>query len=159
MLSARERTDALTRAAVGYLVKKTYSVHVECGVLRWGRRRADILGLNMRRDLVAVEVKQSWADFMSDVRSRKYLDYIAVSHQFYFCLPYDFGPDRLAEARSLLPPEAGILLLEPHGLCRVIKSARSHEVEQDTIRWIVTKLAWRGGSGKHNSRRNRVYLK
>jgi hypothetical protein len=68
-------------------------------------RRADILALGKRGDLVIVEIKTSVADFRAD---RKWAQYRDFADRLYFAVPNDFP-------RALIPDECGLMVADPFG--------------------------------------------
>ncbi len=68
-------------------------------------RRVDVFGVAGDGALLAVEVKSSRADFLSDA---KWPDYLAYCDRFYFAVPEDF-PD------ELLPLEYGMMRVDAYG--------------------------------------------
>jgi len=68
-------------------------------------RRVDVFGVARDGGLIAVEVKSSRQDFLSDA---KWPDYLAFCDLFYFAVPEGF-PD------ALLPPEHGIMRVDAYG--------------------------------------------
>lgn len=53
-MNRKEITASLLEAVTYYYVKKLYSVHLEFGIERWGRRRLDALCMNFKCELIAV---------------------------------------------------------------------------------------------------------
>ena len=160
-MSGRLRTKTLTQAAVGHLVKKNYSCAIEVGILPWGRRRCDLIACNLKRNIIIVEVKQSWADFKNDSKYSVYLDYC---NQFYFCLPFDIYTKYKEQITTSLDKRIGIMVLgyEEHfgitGHIKVVRPAKVYDIPHENKRDIITRLAWRGGLSKRNTRRTRLYL-
>jgi hypothetical protein len=68
-------------------------------------RRADILALGRRGELVIVEVKSSLADFRAD---RKWAIYRDFSDRLYFAVSPDFP-------RALIPDECGLIVADAFG--------------------------------------------
>lgn len=155
VMSGKERTQKLTRAVIGWLVKKGYSCHNEIGVMPWGRRRADVLGMNLKRDLILVEVKQSWQDLKHD---EKFDQYLPFCNQMYVALPYDMWDDREHEIKEYVDARFGLVVLEENGLARVYRAAPRRDIKGSNKRDIIVRLAWRGGLSKRNTRRTRQYL-
>ena len=153
-MDGRSRTDSITKSVIGLFIKRGFSCYVEVGVVPWGKRRVDILCLDTSRHLIAVEVKQSIQDFRNDA---KWVDYIPYCSQFYFAFPYDLWKKHEEELR-LLPKNSGIIVLEDTGHARVIRRCAVREIDQSIKRDLITKLAWRGGLSKRNTRRLRIFL-
>ena len=72
-MSRRQITAALTDAVVQYYTKKRYCVNREIGLCKRGRLRADFLAMNMKNEIIIVEVKSCPSDFYTDHKWQKYL--------------------------------------------------------------------------------------
>ena len=59
-------TDMLKKAAIGYLVKKGYGVNLELGIIPWGKRKVDVIGINFKSHIVVFEVKSCKSDYVTD---------------------------------------------------------------------------------------------
>jgi hypothetical protein len=68
-------------------------------------RRADLVCLSARSEVVIVEVKSSIEDFRAD---RKWPDYLAWCDSFYFAVPEGFP-------LGLVPPECGLIVADGFG--------------------------------------------
>ena len=68
-------------------------------------RRADVMALSRRGDVLIVEVKSCLSDFASDA---KWPDYLDFCDQFYFAVNEDFPQARL-------PQEAGLIVADAFG--------------------------------------------
>lgn len=156
-MTGLERTKLLKRAALSYFLKKGYSCHFELGCMPWGRRICDMVGLNLKGDVVIVEVKQSIQDFKTDTKWESYLDHC---NKFYFLLPYDIYEKYkdLIHTKIKSNKNAGLLVLTHSGYCRVFISAKQMKMLGANKRNIITRIAWRGGQSKRTNRRVRVYL-
>src|SRR5438105_11499292 len=69
------------------------------------RRRADILALGKRGDLMIIEIKSSVADFRAD---RKWASYREFADRLYFAVPNDFPA-------LVIPEECGLIVADPFG--------------------------------------------
>jgi hypothetical protein len=152
-MSRKLVTERLHVAARRYWTRKGYSVHHEVGVVPWGRRKVDIFAFNMKLDTVVCEVKSGAADFDADKKYRQYLPYC---HGFYFVVDqayWDSGQcDRLRAAAKELG--AGVLML-PAGrqrLVSVMRVTKRSKLPPGFLKTTITKLAWRLGYNKGNSR-------
>jgi hypothetical protein len=76
-------SDDLKQLALTYFGKKRYAVHSEMALNKRASLRADVLAINMRHEVIIVEVKSSVADFKSDTKWPKYLE---LSNKLYFCM-------------------------------------------------------------------------
>ena len=68
-------------------------------------RRADILALGKRGDLMIIEIKSSVADFRAD---RKWAFYREFADRLYFAVPNEFP-------QLLIPEECGLIVADPFG--------------------------------------------
>lgn len=95
--------ELLTRGVARMLQALGYSALGQF-TLRSGRR-ADVMGLNRRGHLVAVEIKRSLADLRAD---RKWPEYLEFCDAFYFAVPPGFPVEEI-------PGEAGLILADRYG--------------------------------------------
>ncbi len=68
-------------------------------------RRVDVYGVAKDGGVIAVEVKSSREDFLTD---GKWRDYLAFCDRFYFAVPEGFPDD-------LLPPDQGLMRVDAYG--------------------------------------------
>lgn len=157
-MSRKEITAKLTEAATHYFVKKMYSVHREIGLKNGGHLRADLLALNMKKQLIIVEVKSCWSDYKSDT---KWIKYLPFADKIYFCISQDLWESKHGKqiAKDVKEHGVGILVLMENGKISAKKNAKSKSVDDNFKEWLMLKLAWRGGDSRHNIKRfKRVYL-
>ncbi len=95
-----ETTGAVTRGAARLLMALNHAPLLE--VCLPNGRRADIVALGPRGQIVVVEVKSSLEDFRAD---RKWGDYLAYCDAFYFAVAPEFP-------RHVLPPEPGLIVAD-----------------------------------------------
>lgn len=93
----------LARGAARLLESMAYAPLTEFSLATG--RRVDVFGVAKDGGLIAVEVKSSREDFLSDTKWTEYLDYC---DQFYFAVPEGF-PD------ELLPAEHGMMRVDAYG--------------------------------------------
>ena len=72
-------------------------------------RRADVMAVNAKCDILIVELKSSVADFRSDT---KWSDYLEYCDAFYFGVGPDFP-------QTLIPDHCGLLIADAYGACLV----------------------------------------
>lgn len=106
-------TDKLTGAqAVARGVARMFLRHdimVLPEVSLRNRRRADLMGIDAKGQIVIVEIKVARADLLGDAKWTEYLDYC---DRFYWALPVGFdatpvyGPDFLPERTGLIIADA-----------------------------------------------------
>jgi hypothetical protein len=93
-------------------------------------RRADVIGLDRRGDIVIVEVKSSAADFRSDTKWQEYLEYC---DRYYFAVAEDFP-------RHILPPDQGLIIADGYG-AEVIIEAETRKVNAARRKTLTLKFA------------------
>jgi hypothetical protein len=155
-MNRKSETLRIKNAATYYMVDKNYSVYDEVGLKscnKSSRLRADLIGLNIKADILLIEVKSCWQDFVTDTKWENYLSfcnkmYFALSESLYESKHKDFLRKRLSEFGI------GILLVNSKGNVKVVLNAKKRKVDGKTRRWLVTKLAWRGGYCKATSDRS-----
>lgn len=153
----QEITKILSQAAVHYLVKKGFSVSQEIGLNNWGRRRADLLALNLKGEIIICEVKSCREDFTAD---KKYEQYLPFCNKMYFVISDASKSWMQKHVPHLKKLGIGVLALTDSGYCKVRVSAKSRVIDPPTHLSIVIRLAWRGGafSKRTVTRRQRLYL-
>ena len=149
-MNRKETTLRLKRAATYYFVDKGHSVYDEVGLKsgkEWSRFRADILALTMKREVVIVEVKSGWQDFIKDV---KWTEYLQFCNKMYFIIEesfYNTEKGKFVETK-VREHGAGLMVVSDGGKVRVAANAKRRDMVGETKKWIYTKLAWRGGFSK-----------
>lgn len=155
-LTRAQKTFLLTKSAASYWLHLGYSCVKEMAILPWGKRRVDFVALNYKADIVVCEVKSSLSDYRAD---KKWREYLPFCNRFYFVLDettFETIKDELKELHK--ETGIGVLVLGPYGyLVGKIGATRHHMKGQDK-KTIVIRMAWRGGTSKANSRRERVFL-
>ena len=102
-LSRPETTDAVTRGAARFLVSLGYAPLTE--VCLPNGRRADLMALGPKGDLLIVEVKSGLEDFRID---RKWPQYAPYCDAFYFAVAPQFP-------EGVLPEEPGLIVADGFG--------------------------------------------
>ena len=102
-VSRPETTQVVTRGAARLLVALDYAPVAE--VCLPNGRRADLMALGPRGDLVIVEVKSGPQDYLAD---RKWGEYLPWCDAFYFAVAPEFP-------RALLPEEPGLIVADGFG--------------------------------------------
>lgn len=157
-MNTKEITAALHKAAIGHLVKRRFSVYKELGIVAWGRRRVDLLGIKLSGQIIIMEVKASYADWRQD---SKWQEYIRFANQFYLVTTetvYDKFKD--TDIQKLKAAGAGLMILSSEtGWVYVQINAKKRTITKEDQLSLALRLAWRGGEfSKRNTRRMRVYL-
>lgn len=93
-------------------------------------RRVDVFGIGASGALIAVEVKSSRQDFLSDNKWPEYLDYC---DQFYFAVPEDFPLE-------LLPDDCGLMRVDAYGGA-VIRPAPNNPVKAARRKAVTARYA------------------
>lgn len=73
-------------------------------------RRADLMGLNLKGEIIIVEIKCSRADLLGDQKWTEYLDYC---DRFFWAVPagFDIKP---FEGHAFLPERAGLIIADAY---------------------------------------------
>lgn len=100
---ALRRASIICRGARRLLRAKDYASLTEVSL--GNGRRADILAIGPRGDVIIVEIKSSIADFRADHKWPEYRDYC---DRFYFAVGADFP-------QLVLPSSAGLILADGYG--------------------------------------------
>jgi hypothetical protein len=98
--SRPETTSAVTRGAARLASALGFAPLLEVGLPNG--RRADIMALSPRGQIVIVEVKSGLEDFRAD---RKWSDYLPFCDLFYFAVAPEFP-------RDVLPQEPGLIVAD-----------------------------------------------
>lgn len=98
-----ETTAAVTRGAAAFLVQLGYAPLLEVPLPNG--RRADVMALGPRGDLLVVEVKSSLEDYRADAKWPEYQPYC---DGFAFAVDPDFP-------RRILPDGPGVICADAHG--------------------------------------------
>jgi hypothetical protein len=98
-------------ARAGIIVRGVQAMMAElgfaslCEVSLANGRRADVMALSARGEIVILEVKSCLNDFRTD---QKWPEYAPYCDRFFFAVDCDFPKDRL-------PPEAGLIVADGFG--------------------------------------------
>ena len=98
-----ETTVAVTRGAARLLIEMGYAPLAEVGLPNG--RRADLMALGRKGEIVIVEVKSSAEDYLTD---RKWAEYAPYCDAFFFAVSPDFP-------HVLIPPEPGLIVADGFG--------------------------------------------
>jgi hypothetical protein len=110
-VSRPETTEAVTRGAAKLLVALGYAPVTEVGLPNG--RRADLMALGPKGEIVIVEVKSSLEDFRCD---QKWAEYGPYCDTFYFAVAPEFP-------RHILPEDCGLIIADGFGGA-VVEEAR-----------------------------------
>lgn len=157
-MDRKEITNKLKRAAVGYWVKKKYSVHTEIGLESWGRTRADLLCINLKGNVIVCEVKSCYQDFASDTKWKSYLNkcnklYFVISHQLYS------SNKGLKLIEAVKQEGVGVLVLDPlSGYLRVRVKCKDRHLHKQQVLNLALRMLWRDGLNSKKTRRTKVFI-
>jgi len=84
-----------------------------------GGRRADLMALDARGNILIVEIKVSRADLLGDA---KWTDYLAHCDRFFWAVPEGFDL-RLFEQQGFLPARAGLIVADRYDAAVVREAA------------------------------------
>lgn len=113
VFSRPETTEGVTRGAARLLIDLGYAPLLEVGLPNG--RRADVMALGRKGDIVICEVKSGIEDYRVD---RKWPEYAPFCDAFYFAVAPEF-PD------GILPPEPGLIVADGFGGAVVREAAIS----------------------------------
>ncbi len=102
-LTRPETTGAVTRGAARLMVALGYAPLLEVGLPNG--RRADVMALGPKGQIIICEVKSSLEDFRTD---RKWDQYLPYCDAFYFAVSPEFP-------REILPDEPGLIVADAFG--------------------------------------------
>ncbi len=136
-MSRKIITASITKRVAKYYTRKKWCVNTELGLRsrREGMLRADVIAMNMKREVVIIEVKSSMADFRSDHKYHQYLDYC---NKLYIACPAEM----VEKIRPLVNKGVGIMAYDEGSLV-VAKSARRKDLDPDTLTQIMMRLIFR----------------
>ena len=157
MAPRKDIADGLKKATCSYLLRKGYACHIEIGIARFGKRKADVLAVNLKGELVIGEVKSCVSDFTSD---RKWQAYLPSCNKYYWIFTQHTAQLLEENFDSFRKLGCGVLALCPvSGYLKCIVPAKYRKMLGSEKRHIITRLAWRSGDiSKRNSRRTRVFI-
>lgn len=135
-MSRKEITASITKTIARYYTKKRFCVNTELGLRsrRQGSIRADIIAMNMKNEIIIVEVKSSMADYLADTKYHLYLDYC---NKLYIACP----PNVAAKIKDIVNKQVGVIEIDDKP--KVVKPAKRRDLDQSMILQILTRLAFR----------------
>lgn len=99
-------------------------------------RRADLMGVDARGEIVLVEIKCSRADLMND---HKWVDYLDYCDRFYWAVPAGFDVSPLT-TESFGPDRTGIIIADGYG-AEILRPAALHPLAPARRKVEVQRLA------------------
>jgi len=121
---ATELVQGLSRLLINMDYRPIPEVTVHSG------RRADIVGLNKKGQVIIVEVKSGHNDFATD---SKWPDYLTHCDQFYFGVGVDFNLE-------LLPDDVGIMVADKFG-AEIVRPAAVDPMHASTRLSLLLRFA------------------
>jgi len=152
--------DLLKKAAVGHFIKKGYGCNVELGIARWGKYKADMVGVSFKGHVVIAEIKSSVADFKGDLKKNN--AYMDMCNQAFYVMTEDTHQklaNYIVENKEHYS-QWGILVLDSKtGFLRSVKAAKNRKMDGKIKREIILRMAWRNATfSRRNTRRLRVFI-
>lgn len=93
-------------------------------------RRADLIALNRKGEIIIIEIKSSIADFQSDT---KWHEYKAFCDLYYFATHPDVPMD-------IFPEDEGFIFADEHG-CEIIREAQTCKLSPATRKALTLRFA------------------
>jgi len=109
-----------------------------CEVPLDGGRRADLMALDSRGNVVIVEIKVSRADLLGD---SKWTDYLGRCDRYYWAVPVGFDASPLSGA-AFLPDRTGIIVADRYDAV-ITREAHTHPLPAPTRKRITLAFARR----------------
>jgi hypothetical protein len=131
--------NLLKEVACAYLLKRRrMAVSFEVGLVKRGRLRADVLGINLKRNVVVIETKSSPADFKSD---KKWHKYMPLCTQFYFMMDVP----TYNKVHRLIPEDsgAGIMVVGSSLRMMIVRNAKQRQLSESQILDLSLRLNYR----------------
>lgn len=149
--------NTLKDAVVSYYAHKNFSCYRELGVVPWGKRRMDVFCINMKGEMIGVEIKSCYQDFNADQKWTEYLEHV---NKFYFCVPLSVYDDHKHEFKHICKQhKCGLFVLGPNGYLTNMISASKQKMDKSNKLRLLLKVAWRGGESKRtHKRRKRLFI-
>ncbi|HEY0624217.1 MmcB family DNA repair protein [Sphingomonas sp.] len=134
--TAAQLTAEVTRGVCRMLLRHDCTAMAE--VPLGDGRRADLMALNARGEIVIVEVKVSRADLMGD---GKWADYLAHCDRFFWAVPagFDLAP---FETPGFLPDRCGVIVADRYDAA-ILREAKTAPLASATRRKCTLAFARR----------------
>jgi len=105
-----------------------------------GNRRADLMAIDSRGQIVIVEIKVSRADLLGD---GKWTDYLGCCDRFYWAVPAGFDATPL-DGEAFLPARTGIIIADRYDAA-IVREAHSEPLPATTRKRATLAFARRAG--------------
>lgn len=153
--------DQLKAQVRRYYTEKCYAVNAEMGLNSGGALRADLLAVNMKGEVIVIEVKSGVPDFRSDKKWHKYLPFC---NKFYFAVT----ARTYEKIKADIPKGIGVFVVRKfdhkdnervitHSTykMRMVKRAEFREMDPQTKLSVVIRMAFRNADFNRYARRSR----
>ncbi|HSI17303.1 MAG TPA: MmcB family DNA repair protein [Sphingomonas sp.] len=105
-----------------------------------GNRRADLMAIDSRGQIVIVEIKVSRADLLGD---GKWTDYLGCCDRYYWAIPAGFDASPL-DGEGFLPARTGIIIADRYDAA-IVREAHSEPLPASTRKRATLAFARRAG--------------
>ena len=105
-----------------------------------GNRRADLMAIDSRGQIVIVEIKVSRADLLGD---GKWTDYLGCCDRFYWAIPAGFDAAPL-DGAAFLPARTGVIVADRYDAA-IVREAHSEPLPATTRKRATLAFARRAG--------------
>lgn len=105
-----------------------------------GGRRADLMALDSRGNIVIVEIKVSRADLLGDA---KWTDYLGCCDRFYWAVPAGFDA-RPLDGEAFLPGRTGVIIADRYDAA-IVREAHTEPLSAATRKRNTLAFARRAG--------------
>ncbi|TPG52720.1 MmcB family DNA repair protein [Sphingomonas glacialis] len=105
-----------------------------------GNRRADLMAIDARGQIVIVEIKVSRADLLGD---GKWTDYLGCCDRYYWAVPAGFDASPL-DGAAFLPERTGIIVADRYDAA-VIRDAHTEPLSAATRKRVTLAFGRRAG--------------
>ncbi len=105
-----------------------------------GNRRADLMAIDSRGQIVIVEIKVSRADLLGD---GKWTDYLGCCDRFYWAIPAGFDASPL-DGTAFLPARTGVIVADRYDAA-IVREAHSEPLAATTRKRATLAFARRAG--------------
>lgn len=143
---SRKKIAASTYAQLAAnFTNKNYVVNREISfnVNKRKRIRADLIALNMKKEVIIVEIKSCLQDFLTD---KKYTEYKRFCHKLYIGTDLETAE----KIKPLVDKEVGIIVGN-----RVYKGARRREIKEEDFMQVLLRFAFRNADYNRFKRHSR----
>lgn len=156
-MSRKVITDLLKKASVSYWLRKRFASVCELGVEKWGKRRVDVISVNMRGWVVISEIKSCPADYLTDVKWKEYIPRCNKMYLVFTQRTWEALQDKVL--KDIEGTGVGVMVLDStSGWLSVKSNAKDRLMTRKNKMLILARLAWRNGTSRRNSRRQRQFI-